>query len=209
MQDATKRVPRSISKLFKRQGEELDKTPAAKAAKKNPSQTTPAANPDRPTTGGKSPSALKILSESSERSQKKAPDASTASKGGQPPNVATGAATTREEDTSKPHPETQGKNKIEIPWPLDFMRVKTKVDPSGGSVSSRQRMNANYAASLSPSTSFGADLTSDEPDLPGFAKRMVRTLTRSEKSSVPNLQVVDFDRIMGQLAEVNSSPTQR
>lgn len=89
-----------------------------------------------------------------------------------------------------------------------FMRVKTKVDPSGGSVSSRQRMNANYAASFSQSNStFGADLTSDEPDLAGFTKRMVRTLTRSEKNSIPYLQVVDFDRIMGQLAEVKNPTT--
>ncbi|XP_021768916.1 uncharacterized protein LOC110733212 [Chenopodium quinoa] len=90
--------------------------------------------PIRIVLGGKSPSAMKIMSESSERSGKKAPDASTTSKkGGQPPNVAAGA-TTGEEDASKPHPQTQ-------------------------------------------------DLTFDEPDLPGFAKRMVRTLTRSEKNS--------------------------
>ena len=87
------------------------------------------------------------------------------------------------------------------------MRIKTKVDSSKGSVSSRQRMNASYAASISQRTTFDADLTSDEPDLAGFAKRMVRTLTRSEKNSIPDLQVVDFDRIMGQLAEVKNPTT--
>ena len=77
------------------------------------------------------------------------------------------------------------------------------VDPSGGSVSSRQRMNAKYAASLSPSTSYGADATSGPPDMAGFAKRMVRTLTQSEKNSIPNRHEVDFDQILGQLAEVS------
>lgn len=130
------------------------------------------------------------------------PDASEeASKSGVPLNAAAGTAAAGEGST--PQPRTQGKATIEIPYPLDFMRVKTKVDPSGGSVSSWGRMNAAYAASLSPSTSFGADATSGAPDFPGFAKRMVRTLTRTEKASVPDLQVVDFDRIMGQLAEVN------
>ncbi|XP_021752647.1 uncharacterized protein LOC110715354 [Chenopodium quinoa] len=84
------------------QGEELDKTPAAKASRKNPSQSTSTANLDRPTTDGKSPSAMKILSESSERSGKKVSDAFTASKDGQPPNVAASATMIGEEDASKP-----------------------------------------------------------------------------------------------------------
>ena len=97
-QDSAKRIPRSFSKLLKRQGDDLEKTPAAKAARKDPPpQKQSSAQSGHPTTGGKSPAAMKILSESLERSQQKAPDASTASKGGQPPNVAAGAATIGEE----------------------------------------------------------------------------------------------------------------
>ncbi|XP_021754600.1 uncharacterized protein LOC110719928 [Chenopodium quinoa] len=106
--DSAKRIPRSFSKLLKRQGEDLEKAPAAKAARKDPSpQTHSAAKSDRPTTGGKSPAAMKILSESLERSQQKALDSSTTSKGGEPPNVAAGATTTGEEQKPAPHPDTQ------------------------------------------------------------------------------------------------------
>ncbi|XP_021761152.1 uncharacterized protein LOC110725985 [Chenopodium quinoa] len=173
--ESVKKIPRSFSKLLKRQGDDLEKTPAAKAARKDPPppQKQTSAQSSRPTTGVKSPVVLRKLSKSSERSQQKAPDASTASKGGDPPNVASGAATPGEEQKPETHLEAQGKGRIEIPWPLDFMRIKTKVDPSKGSVSSRQKMNVDYAASISQSTTFDADLTSDEPNLASFAKRMV------------------------------------
>ncbi|XP_021721098.1 protein IWS1 homolog [Chenopodium quinoa] len=190
--NTVKRVPRSFSKLLKRQGDDLEKAPVAKAAKKDPPpRTSSAAKSDRPATGGKSPSVMKILSESSERSHQKAPDASTTSKGGLPPNVADGAATTGEEHTPTPHPDTQGKGRIEIPWPLDFMRFKTKVDPSGGSVSSRQRMSANYVASYSQSTTFDANLTSDEPDLVGFAKRMIIAVELKQEELIRSLMAAN------------------
>ena len=192
-----------MTKVLKRPGEDLQK-PASKTGRKTTSTSSGVNARGFPTTGGKGPEAMATLSGNSEKNKRK-PDAPEASEGGEPPKAAGGAAAAGEE------PAKEGsKGKIQIPWPLDFMRVKTMTDPSGGSVSSRQRMNAKYAASLSPSPSYTADATSapsSAPDLAGFGKRMVRTLTQTEKNSIPNRHEVDFDHILGQLAEVSGAGT--
>src|SRR6185437_533569 len=124
-------------------GDENLQKPAAKTGRKATPTASGVNAKGFPTTGGKGPEAMATLSENSEKSKKK-PDAHEASKDGEPSRAAGGAAAAEEEPA-----RVDSKGKIEIPWPLDFMRVKTMTDPSGGSVSSRQRMNAKYAASLS------------------------------------------------------------
>ncbi|XP_021715726.1 uncharacterized protein LOC110683642 [Chenopodium quinoa] len=176
-----------------------------------PPQKQSSAQSGRPTTGGKSLAAMKILSESSERSQQKAPDASTASKGGEPPIVAAGAATPGEEQKPAPHPDTQEEalkmvDQDKTPAKSAAQLRKEAALAKKAAVEAKDKKGGESAKRIPRSFSKllkrkGDGPTSDQPDLPSFAKRMVRILTRSEKASIPDLQVVDFDRIMGSLAE--------
>ena len=98
----------------------------------------------------------------------------------------------------------QGKTSaFDPPWPLGHMRVKTQASQSGGSSGSRMNIGGAYAQYLTDNPSFADDSTS-RPDYNQYAKRMVKTLTRSEKEAVPAVHQVNLDRINSLLAEVNN-----
>ncbi|XP_021717574.1 uncharacterized protein LOC110685290 isoform X2 [Chenopodium quinoa] len=81
------------------------------------------------------------------------------------------------------------------------MRVKSQATQSGDSSGSRQNVGAAYAQYLT-NKSVDADASSRLPDLQQYAKRMLRTLTRSEKEAVPGVHQVNIDRINSLLAKV-------
>ncbi|XP_021758382.1 uncharacterized protein LOC110723338 [Chenopodium quinoa] len=70
------------------------------------------------------------------------------------------------------------------PWALGPMRVKSQATQSGDSSDSWQNIGAAYARYLT-NDSIGADASCSWPDLQQYAKRMLRTLTRSKKEAVP------------------------
>lgn len=179
-------MPKSLSSMHKRPAGDIPQ-PASKAPRlpgpplaASPAKRTPA--PARPTTAGKSLQ----LTPSASAGQTRMGSGSDAAGG-----------------DGTPQPEQGNTSAFDPPWPLGYMRVKTHASQSGSSSGSRMNIGGAYAQYLTSKPSF-ADESTSRPDYNQYAKRMVRTLTRSEKEAVPAVHQVNLDRINSLLAEVNN-----
>lgn len=179
--------------MLKRSGEEPSqpafesrRVPAAPASTRRPPL------PERPTSASKSLKDLGLSSRPAEvRTRKPEIPSSRVLVVASGSNAAGGGVT--------PQLENQGTAlTFDPPWPLGPMRVKSQATQSGDSLGSRQNIGVAYAQYLTDK-SINAKASSRWLDLQNCAKRMLRTLTRSEKQGIN--QVI-IDRINSQLAEV-------
>ncbi|XP_021717013.1 uncharacterized protein LOC110684884 [Chenopodium quinoa] len=190
-----KGVPRSLSKMVKRPAGDIP-LPAAKVLKMPvpPSAKTIPKPPagGRPTTGGKSLSGIVPTIEVVDEGVKESVTLAGQTQTGTGSNAAGGDST--------PQSDKGMTLAFDPPWPLGPMRVKTQACQSGDSSGSRQNIGEAYAQHLIDK-SLIADATSSRPNYQQYAKRMIRTLTRTEKEAVPAVHTVNIDRITSLLAE--------
>lgn len=157
-------------------------SPAAGQKKKTPDK-------DRPTTAGKS---LQFTPHFEMVVESARPDALTQTSSG---SLAAGGALTPQSEKGKT-------SAFDPPWPLGHMRVKTQASQSGDSSGHRLDIGEAYAQYLTDDSML-ADTTSSRPNYQQYAKRMVKTITRSEREAVPAVHTVNLDRITSLLAEVH------
>ncbi|XP_021760238.1 apolipoprotein A-IV-like [Chenopodium quinoa] len=171
--------------------------PAAKVLKMSvppPAKTIPKQPAGgRPTTGGKSLSGIVPTIEVVDEGVKEPVAPAGQTQTGTGSNAAGGDST--------PQSDEGMTFAFDPPWPLGPMRAKTQACQSGDSSGSHQNIGEAYAQHLTDK-SLIADATSSRPNYQQYAKRMIRTLIRTEKEAVPAVHTVNIDRITSLLAEV-------